>query len=70
MAQVVYSQNALANLEGAFEFLAETDPDAALNPNFPLERDSEGMKGSKFGRQIAGMGGFPQTSHPSSLLHL
>lgn len=29
MAQVVYSQNALANLERAFAFLAEHDPSAA-----------------------------------------
>lgn len=29
MAQVVYSQNALANLERAFAFLAEHDPVAA-----------------------------------------
>ncbi len=30
MAQVVYSGNALADLERAFEFLAEHDPDAAI----------------------------------------
>lgn len=30
MAQVVYSQNALANLERAFDFLAEHDPVAAI----------------------------------------
>ncbi|MHB8744464.1 MAG: type II toxin-antitoxin system RelE/ParE family toxin [Sulfuricaulis sp.] len=30
MAQVVYSENALANLERAFDFLAENDPHAAL----------------------------------------
>lgn len=30
MAQVVYSDNALANLERAFEFLAQEDPSAAL----------------------------------------
>ena len=30
MAQVVYAQNALANLERAFNFLAEHDPHAAL----------------------------------------
>lgn len=30
MAQVVYAQNALANLERAFNFLAEDDPHAAL----------------------------------------
>lgn len=29
MAQVVYSENALANLERAFGFLAEHDPDIA-----------------------------------------
>ena len=29
MAQVVYSENALGNLERAFEFLAEKDPRAA-----------------------------------------
>ena len=29
MAQVVYTQNVLANLEGAFAFLAEHDPAAA-----------------------------------------
>ena len=29
MAQVVYSQNALANLERAFAFLVEHDPNAA-----------------------------------------
>ena len=29
MAQVVYSENALANLERAFDFLAEHDPQAA-----------------------------------------
>lgn len=29
MAQVVYSENALGNLERAFEFLAEHDPSAA-----------------------------------------
>lgn len=31
MAQVVYSENALANLGRAFEFLAEHDPGAARN---------------------------------------
>lgn len=30
MAQVVYSENALANLERAFDFLAKHDPQAAL----------------------------------------
>ena len=30
MAQVVYSDNALANLERAFEFLAQGDPAAAV----------------------------------------
>lgn len=30
MAQVVYSENALANLERAFDFLAEHDPQAAV----------------------------------------
>lgn len=30
MAQVVYSQNALANLERAFAFLVEHDPNAAV----------------------------------------
>lgn len=31
MAQVVYTENALANLERAFEFLAEHDPGAATD---------------------------------------
>jgi plasmid stabilization system protein ParE len=30
VAQVVYSGNALANLERAFDFLAENDPEAAV----------------------------------------
>ena len=30
MAQVVYSENALANLERAFDFLAEHDPQVAV----------------------------------------
>ena len=30
MAQVVYTQNALANLERAFDFLAEHDPHAVV----------------------------------------
>ncbi len=30
MAQVVYSRNALANLERAFDFLTENDPGAAV----------------------------------------
>jgi len=30
LAQVVYSENALGNLERAFEFLAEKDPRAAV----------------------------------------
>ncbi|MGH8580840.1 MAG: type II toxin-antitoxin system RelE/ParE family toxin [Gammaproteobacteria bacterium] len=30
MAQVVYAENALANLERAFEFLAEHDPSSAI----------------------------------------
>ena len=30
MAEIVYSQNALANIERAFEYLAEKDPRAAL----------------------------------------
>lgn len=30
MAQIVYSENALANLERVFDFLAENDPQAAL----------------------------------------
>ncbi len=31
MAQVVYSENALTNLERAFEFLSDHDPTAARN---------------------------------------
>jgi len=31
VARVVYSRNALANLERAFDFLAEHDPDAAVD---------------------------------------
>lgn len=31
MAQVVYSENALTNLERAFEFLSDHDPTAASN---------------------------------------
>ena len=31
MAQVVYSENALSNLERTFEFLAEKDPRAAVD---------------------------------------
>ena len=30
MAEIVYTQNALANIERAFEYLAEKDPRAAL----------------------------------------
>lgn len=31
MARIVYSENALANLERLFEFLTDNDPDAALS---------------------------------------
>ena len=31
MAQIVYSENALANLERVFDFLAEHDPQAAVS---------------------------------------
>lgn len=41
MAKVVYSENALANLERAFEFLAEQNPDAAANAAVAIREATE-----------------------------
>jgi plasmid stabilization system protein ParE len=41
VAQVVYSQNALANLERAFAFLAEHDPNAAVAAAVAIRRAVE-----------------------------
>ena len=41
MAQVVYSQNALANLERAFDFIAEHDPSAAVAAAVAIRRAVE-----------------------------
>lgn len=42
MAQVIYSENALDNIERAFEFIAEHDPTAALGALAAI-RDAVGM---------------------------
>jgi plasmid stabilization system protein ParE len=41
VAQVVYSQNALANLKRAFDFLAEHDPHAAVAAAVAIRRAVE-----------------------------
>ncbi len=55
MAQVVYSQNAFANLERAFDFLAEHDPSVALAAAAAIRRAVETLaEHPLIGRRIEG----------------
>ena len=55
MAQIVYSGNALANLERVFEFLAEHEPQAALGAARSIVEAIETLSNHPLiGRTIAG----------------
>ena len=55
MAQVVYSENALANLECAFGFLTEHDPATALGAAFAIREAVETLSSHPLiGRSVAG----------------
>ena len=55
MAQVVYSENALGNLERAFEFLAEHDPGAAAGAAAAIREAVEALtRHPLIGRSVAG----------------
>ena len=55
MAQIVYSESALANLERVFEFLAEHEPQAALGAARSMVEAIETLSNHPLiGRTIAG----------------
>lgn len=55
MAQVVYSENALANLERAFEFLAEHDPRVAADAAAAIRQAVETLGNHPLlGRRVSG----------------
>ena len=55
MAQVVYAENALANLERAFEFLAEHDPGIAADAAATIREAVETLSNHPlFGRRVTG----------------
>ena len=55
MAQIVYSESALANLERVFEFLAEHEPQAALGAARSIVEAIETLSNHPLiGRTIAG----------------
>lgn len=55
MAQVVYAQNALSNLERAFAFLAEHDPAAAVDAAVAIRKAVEILtEHPLIGRRIEG----------------
>ena len=55
MAQIVYSESALANLERVFEFLAEHEPQAALGAARSIVETIETLSNHPLiGRTIAG----------------
>lgn len=55
MAQVVYAQNALANLERAFAYLAEHDPAAAVDAAVAIRNAAEILSDHPLiGRRVEG----------------
>jgi len=55
VAQVVYAQNALANLERAFAYLAEHDPAAAVDAAVAIRNAAEILSDHPLiGRRVAG----------------
>ncbi len=55
LAQVVYSENALANLERAFEFLAEHDPYSGIAAASAIREAIETLANHPFiGRRVEG----------------
>ena len=55
MARIVYAQNALANLERAFEFLAEHDPGVAADAAAAIREAVEVLSNHPLlGRTVAG----------------
>ena len=55
MAQIVYAENALANLERAFEFLAEHDPGAATGAAAAIQEAVDTLANHPLlGRHVAG----------------
>jgi plasmid stabilization system protein ParE len=55
VAQVVYSRNALANIERAFEFLAQNDPPAAVTAAGAIQSAIEALaRHPLIGRPIGG----------------
>jgi plasmid stabilization system protein ParE len=55
LAQVIYSENALANLERAFEFLAEKDPRAAVAAAAAIREAVETLSNHPLiGRRVGG----------------
>jgi len=55
VAQIVYSENALANLERVFDFLAEHDPQAALGAAHSIREAVETLSNHPLiGRTVAG----------------
>lgn len=55
MAQVVYTQNALANLERAFAYLAEHDPAAAADAAVAIRKAAEILSDHPLiGRRVEG----------------
>lgn len=55
MAQVVYTRNALANLERAFAYLAEHDPAVAVDAAVAIREAVEILSGHPLiGRRVAG----------------
>ncbi|MEX2165100.1 MAG: type II toxin-antitoxin system RelE/ParE family toxin [Sulfuricaulis sp.] len=55
MAQIVYSENALANLERVFDFLAEHDPQAALGAARSIREAVDTLSNHPLiGRTVAG----------------
>lgn len=55
MAQIIYSERALADIERAFEFLAEQDPDSATSAAAAIRHGVEVLGGHPLiGRTLVG----------------
>lgn len=55
MAEIVYSENAIENLERAFEFLARNDPSAALRASQAIRTAVEILSAHPLvGRRVSG----------------
>ena len=55
VAQVVYSRNAIANLERAFDFLAKNDPEVAVAAAKAIQRTIEArVQHPRIGRPVEG----------------